>query len=277
MYIRYMIFMLGLALPATALADDVEKEEVKVIDITPKSAYFKISVFNLADKSNSFLRVVGILGTDFIIVPDRVAGQLELHIGPTRATFSESVGDGLSVQSTWASNSIVSVLAGSRLTIFRRSFMEVGAYIKFESSLFDQEMGSESFAFTSDGTAYDVSDFANEHASVALGWTRWIAGFDVHVPLGICTPYLTLGLEQHSFTVDLDIDKEGKDLIRSLGEDPSSLTEEQEVEYIAPTIGLGTDLRLPNLPLVLTADVVLIPVSIEKLFLSASIGIALEL
>ncbi len=276
MSIRYILFMIALALPATALADEKE-ESVKVIDVTPESAYFKISVFHLADKGNSFLRVVGILGTDFIIVPDRVSGQLELHIGPTRATFVERVGGNLSVQSTWTSNAIVSVLAGSRLTIFRRSFVEVGGYLKYESSILNQDMGAESFAFTAEGTKYDVSDFAAEHTSVAIGWSRWIAGFDVRVPLGMWTPYLALGFEKHAFTVDLDIDKEGEDLIKSLGEDPSSLTDTQKVEYFAPTVGLGTELRLPNLPLVLTADVVLIPVSIEKLFLSASIGVALDL
>lgn len=272
---RFMIFMLILALPTTALAD--AQKDSKVIDITPESVYFKLSVFNLADKDGSFLRIVGILGTDFIIVPDRVSGLLELHIGPTRATFNGRISENLSMQSTWASDATVSILAGSRLTIFRRSFMEVGTYLKFESSLFNQGMSSEGFIFTSDGAEYDVSDYAKEHVSVSIGWSRWIVGFDVRVPLGIFTPYLTLGFEKHAFTVDLDIDKDGKELIKSLGENPSYVTRAHEVEYYVPTVGIGTDLKLPDLPLAVTADITLIPVSLEKLFLSASIGVSLEI
>lgn len=272
---RYLMCMLALALPVTALAG--EEEDTKVIDITPESAYFRLSAFNLADDGNSFLRIVGILGTDFMIVPDRASGQIELHIGPARATFNKTIGGNLSIQSTWKSDAIVSILAGSRLTIFRRSFVEVGAYLKFESSLFNQRMRSERFVFTSEGTEYDVSEYAKEHTSVSLRWSRWIMGFDARVQIGMCTPYLALGFEKHEFTVDIDIDKDGKDLIKSLGENPSSVTKTYEVEYYIPTVGFGTDLKLPDLPLVITADVTLIPVSLEKLFLSATLGISLEL
>lgn len=275
MSIRYLICMLTLALPVTAFAD-VHKD-TEAIDITPESVYFKLNVFNLADKSGSFLKIVGILGTDFIIVPDRVSGQIELHVGPTRATFNETIGENLSLQSTWASDAIVSILAGPRLTIFRRSSVEVVAYLKFESSLFSQGMEPERFVFTSEGTEYDVSEYAKKHTSVSFGWSRWIMGFDVRAQFGMFTPYLALGFEKHAFTVDLKIDKDGKELIRSLGENPSSVTETYEVDYYIPTVGLGTYLKLPDLPLVITADVVLIPVNLEKLFLSATLGISLKL
>lgn len=270
---RSALLMLILTAPGAAFAAPKVLE-----DITPDTAYARGGVTNLSAEGNSFLKVDVAIGTDITVIPGVLTGKMELLIGPGHATFNQSMGGGLSASTEWSSDVFVALLGSGRLTVFRRSWLDVGTRFAYEATLFGADMRPDRFSFKDGSGSYDITDFARKHTALSASWTRLNLDLDFRVPLfPIWTAYASAGITRYTFALDLNIDSEGRDLIESIGQDPGAVDRTYELAYIIPTIRIGSDVDVGDLPIYLNAEVTLVPVSIEQLFLGAQLAIGLKL
>lgn len=256
------LVLFGTAIPARADEDDPSEHRLKLI--LNGNAHFTQS------SKASYRRTDAATGVSFDLLPALTAHGL-VHVGRTTFSYNGNVTEDLKLDGELASTADVSIEGGLTVKLLRRGRFTLLAFGEFEASPTRTEFNLHRANIMTEHGAFNITTYAKEHARFYYSWYRLALGTGFQVRLGRFIPRLQVGFERLQASIDLHLDDEGKETLKTLGYDAEQVENRYEIDHNLLILMPGLEIELPKR---FSIDIQGIAAPIGgKLHLSASLGL----
>lgn len=171
---------------------------------------------------SSLVRVGPLIGLR-VLIADRIEPRAELRW--SHATFGRhETADGIAVDSLLATDALVTLTVGARLTLLHRGRVRWTAFGDYERSLADARARVSHARVRVGDLALDQEPFLREHADFSMRWRRFSVGTGVTYRV---RPRLLLtfdvALERPTVTTRAAFDDVGRATLEAAGRDPDDV------------------------------------------------------